>query len=169
MLVGRPFLFTLVVIFSTILACVQQETKSAYPMTPRQRELVQELVKRNNGWRVATDSDNVDQQNVATLRKEDASFQPFFSTRHKGEPSEGDFAITLVRDSLFTVYYFRWDTKSYLPAQEVTSADWLRSGRIKVRNDTLDVAPLRSDEIFVFVWRPNPRSMEFVPQPGDTK
>ena len=166
---GRRLLVTFVVILWAVLACAAKEAESLYRMTPRQRALVQELVKRNKGWRVATDSDNADQQNVAALRKTDPLFQPFFATRRKGEPADGDFAITLMRDSIFTVYYFRWNTKEYLPAQEVTSADWLRGGRIKLRNDTLDVAPFRSDEIFVFVWRPKLKSLEFVSQPGDAK
>ena len=84
-----------------------------------------------------------------------------------GNEASNDFAIALVKDGQFKVFYFRADRSGYRPAQEVMSADWLNDGLIRFDGDTLDIAPFQSDEIFKFVWNTKSGRPELVPDSSE--
>ena len=123
---------------------------------------VQAVVQANPGWRLALESDNQDSHGVRELRSRQPRFEPYFATSDR-DGIHQDVAVTLVKDTVFRVFYLRSEGGSYLPAQEVTTIDWLKEGRIELRGDTLDVAPFRSDEIFTFVWDAKSKRLELIP------
>jgi hypothetical protein len=148
-------------------ACAGTSTPGSYPMTALQRAQVEKVLRDGKDqWRLAIRSDSRDTSGLRDLSTHAPPLEPYFAIG----PARGgvnDFAATLIKDSTFRVFYFRADNGSYLPAQEVTSVDWLRDGFVSIHGDTLDVALLRSDEIFSFAWSPEKKHLQLIEKRGD--
>jgi len=157
---------TSVLLLGAALACTSRD-QLPYRLTSQQSQVVNQMASQNPGWRVATAADNSDSVSLRELRSHNVGFEPYVATFQRGN-AESDLAFALVRDSTFKIFYSRYENGVYLPAQEVTTVNWLRTGRIRLRRDTLDVAPFKSDEIFEFVWSLKLGSLEFVREPGDS-
>lgn len=155
-------------VFGCALGCRNSQVERfPYTMTERQRAVADSLVHANPGWRLATDMDSHDQTSLREMRSRVADFSPYFASRGDS-PAERDFAIALVRDTVFRVFYSRFEEARYALTREVTKVDWLGHGLLRIRGDTLDVAPFRSDEVFSFYWRSSSRQLELLPLLPDT-
>ncbi len=114
-----------------------------------QRAVVDVLVRANPGWRRAVQADNT---KIPEMKRTGVAVpeHPYFASG--AAATDGSFAVGLVKADTFKVFYSRWDSGKYSPPREVTSAVWLSRGQIILRSDTLEIAPLASDEIFTYVW-----------------
>lgn len=107
------------------------------------------MVAKKIGWRRAVPADNT---KLPELRRAGvpAPEQPYFAAETPGV--DGSFAFALIKTDTFRVYYSRWANGRYSSPQEVGAVTWLNRGQLIVRGDTLEIAPLASDEIFSYVW-----------------
>jgi hypothetical protein len=156
-------LFVLVIASILMFGCSSaRQANRPYHMTESQWASVQTLLQSHPGWRLAVDSDSKNTVAIKRLRDSTPVFEPYFAVRTAN--SEGtDFAVVLIRNGQFKVFYFRADGSRYRAAQEVATVDWLNDGRIQLEGDTLDVAPFQSDEIFKFAWDSAIKRLELVP------
>jgi hypothetical protein len=131
-------------------------------MTALQAISVDSLVAQHPGWRLATAEDHTgNPQELQTMRDSVPGYNPYFSTT-AARRSEGPFAVALVSDTTFLVFYFPLRERHYGAPVEVRKAGWLREAYLRLLGDTLRIAPFRSDVIFNFVWDDSSRSFRFV-------
>lgn len=135
---------------------------AAYHFTAGERQAVASALGTHPGWRLATRADNT-APDLATVLREQPGYEPYFVRETDRAAERPDFAVALVRDGQFAVYWFRADDDGYMPGQEVTTADWLHDGGLHFRGDALEVAPFNSDEIFAFRWPPHAASPMLLP------
>ena len=140
---------------------------AAYPFTAAQRQAVARTLRAHPGWRLATRADNT-APDLATVLKEQPDYEPYFARATNRPAAHADFALALVRDGNFAVYWFRATDGGYAPGQEVTVAGWLHDGGLRFRGDELEVAPFHSDEIFAFRWPPHAARPALVPPDSDS-
>jgi len=96
------------------------------------------------------------------LRDSIPSLEPYFAVG-AAHPENSDFAVVLLKDGQFKVFYFRSIGSAYQAPQEVATLDCLNDGLVRLAGDTLRVAPFESDEIFRFVWDTTKKQLELVP------
>lgn len=138
----------------------------AYPLTRLQRESVTSLLRANALWRVALPSDGVMDSRARNVGGTSESWQ-FFATGDLPS-ADADFAIALVRDSVYRVYHARWSGAVYQAPQMLAEASWFREAQLRIEKDTLTIAPAASDEVLRFVWSKSKRRMEFQREPEDS-
>lgn len=143
-----------------LIACTAATQEPQGQETAAQRGVVDSLLAQNQGWRRAQSTDNT---KIPELKKAGVAVpeRPYFVST--SPTSDGSFAIALVKADSFRVFYVRREATQYLGPQEVTSAGWLNRGQLILRGDTLEIAPLASDEIFTFVWNEQAKAMRPVP------
>lgn len=111
-------------------------------------------------WRVATTAESGSQAVIDELRRADESYQPYLCRSVAGSRVVG-FGFVLTRADTFKVMYSRSDEDGAIMT-EVARATWLKDGQISCREDELDIAPLRSDEVLSFRWNRQRRRMELL-------
>jgi hypothetical protein len=109
------------------------------------------VLATDSSWRLAVESDVSDHRALKQMRESNPTFQPYFA-RTTSADGQAAFAFVVRAGGKFKIFYARMGGKVEFPTQDVATLDWLADGRISLRQDTLDVAPFNSDEIFVFGW-----------------
>ena len=138
-----------------------------YDLSASETRIVREVLAKNPMWRIALSTDAKDRKAVQQLRETMPRFEPFFSRAAIGTRGSA-FAFVLLNGTEFKVFYSRSEGSVSFPTQEVATVHWLNDGRVFLRQDTLDIAPFQSDEIFVFAWNPGRGRLELIPSRPDT-
>jgi hypothetical protein len=132
-------------------ACRQAGPSLPYDLTPPESSALSGLLATRTGWHVATAAENTD-AGLADMRRREPGYEPYFRRGDWNGDGRRDFAVVIARDTAMVAYWFRADGTGFAPAEELAVAGWLRSGGIFEHAGALTLAPVASDELFIFRW-----------------
>lgn len=120
-----------------------------YDVSPEQRDAVTALLREQPEWRVAADADNRNTM-LAEMQRENPGYRPYFTAYDFNRDGTGDFAITLLRDTIFRAYWFRGKGSGYDAPVLLVEESWLANGGQIIKDSTLIVGEFHSDHLISF-------------------
>jgi hypothetical protein len=127
------------------------DPSSAYRFNPAQKEAIQSLLSKANGWRIALPSDNHN-SDLEQFQKENPGYTPYYVESDLTGDGKKDFVIAVIHGKYFGIVFFRAEGDHYSAPQWLTRDGELSDDGIFVKERELWVGPFYSDFLDVYVW-----------------